>query len=220
MKCEVLKPFIYMATHIETGMVYIGATTKSLEDRIQDHIHKANKGLGSYFQEAIGTYGPEAFIWKQIDTARTSNELAEKEQEYILKYNAQQAGFNRDAGGGFKKKVYKYEVNTAQLITTYNSLEEASVSVDAHKKSIAKACSGENRTCKGYYWSYLGPEQFAPPVEGRRKGVIQTDVEGNIIAEHKSVTEASRVTGVSKTCIARVCRGERDKAGGCRWYYV
>ncbi|NER10040.1 NUMOD1 domain-containing protein [Muriicola jejuensis] len=215
-----LKRIIYKALHRASGRVYIGATTKDLEDRIEDHIQKANKGIGSYFQEAIGTYGPEAFTWEQIDTANSLNELADKEQEYILKYDALENGFNQDSGGGFKKKVYQYDIDTIAILAEYDSLEEAGNSVDAHKNCIAKACSGENRTCKGYYWSYKGPEHFVPPVEGRRKLVIQIDLEGNILAEYSSVAEASVKTGISKTCISRCCRGERDKSGGFRWYYL
>ena len=104
-----LKRIIYKVLHKASGKVYIGATAKSLEDRIEDHIQKANNGVGSYFQEAIGTYGPEAFTWEQIDTANDPNELAEKEQEYILKYSALEQGFNQDAfRDGFKSRSPEY----------------------------------------------------------------------------------------------------------------
>ena len=45
---------IYKAVNTITDEVYIGATTKSIEERKQDHIQKANKKVGGYFQEAIG----------------------------------------------------------------------------------------------------------------------------------------------------------------------
>jgi hypothetical protein len=53
-----------------------------------------------------------------------------------------------------------------------------------------------------------------------RKEAIQLDLEGNLLAEYKSVSEASKITGVSKTCISRCCRGERDKSGGYIWKYM
>ena len=45
------------------------------------------------------------------------------------------------------------------------------------------------------------------------------DLDGHILYEYKSVAEASRQTGVSKTCISKVCRGERKGSGGFLWRY-
>jgi uncharacterized protein YerC len=44
--------------------------------------------------------------------------------------------------------------------------------------------------------------------------VLQLDKAGATLNAFKSVSEASQVTGISKTCIARVCRGERNSTGG------
>ncbi|WP_394345717.1 hypothetical protein [Gelidibacter gilvus] len=40
------------------------------------------------------------------------------------------------------------------------------------------------------------------------------------IAEYESVAEASRQTGISKSCISKVCRGERKQSGGYIWKYI
>ena len=77
---------IYKVTNVVNDEVYIGATTNSLEERKKDHLRKTAKKVGSYFQEAIGTYGPEAFLWEQIDTATTTDELAQKEIKYIEEF--------------------------------------------------------------------------------------------------------------------------------------
>ena len=63
-------------------MTYIGATKDDIGTRKRDHIQKANKETGHQFQEAIGTYGPEAFSWIQVDTVNSTDELARKEKEY------------------------------------------------------------------------------------------------------------------------------------------
>ena len=132
---------LYKAQNTITGESYIGATTGSIEERKADHLQKSNKGLGSNFQEAIGTYGSDAFTWEQIDTAITINELAEKEAEYILKYNSFKAGYNSNKGsGGFKKKVYQYSVETGELLNYYDDLTCAGNSVNVTKKSIGNVC--------------------------------------------------------------------------------
>jgi hypothetical protein len=53
MEATIKNYIIYRAQNIFTNEVYIGATTKSIEERKTDHIQKANKEIGSYFQEAI-----------------------------------------------------------------------------------------------------------------------------------------------------------------------
>ncbi len=49
--------------------------------------------------------------------------------------------------------------------------------------------------------------------------MLQLDLEGNSIATYISVVEASRQTGISKTCLSRVCRGEREKTHGYIFRY-
>lgn len=48
----------------------------------------------------------------------------------------------------------------------------------------------------------------------RVKQVQQLDIEDNMVGMFKSIAEASRATGINKTCIAKVCRGERKTSNG------
>ncbi len=210
---------LYKVVNVSEGQTYIGATTKSIDARKVDHEHKANRGSGSYFQEAIGTYGSDAFEWTQIDTANNVNELAEKERQYILQYNSLENGYNQDSGGGFQKNVYQYSNTDGTLVVVYDSLESAASAVNASRTAISNTCLGQNKTCKGFYWSYTLTEPFVIEGDLRKKDVVQYDLEGNLIAIFESVAEASRQSGISKTCIARCCRGERKQSKGFIWQY-
>ena len=210
---------IYKVQNECTGEVYIGATTSSLNERKLDHIQKANKETGHQFQEAIGTYGPEAFSWTQVDTANTISELARKEKEYIFKYDCKENGYNQDAGGGFKKTVYQYSVDDGLLVGQYDSLESAANAVSGTRKSISAACLGKINNYNGYHWSFSHTIPFKLPLDKRRKEVLQIDIGGNLVAQFKSVAEASRQTGISKSPIAKTCREEQDQAGGYYWNY-
>ena len=209
---------IYKAQNEQTGEVYIGATTNSMHQRKLDHTERAKRGEQGQFQEAIGTYGPEAFTWTQVDIAGSIDELAQKEKEYIIKYDSKENGYNSDSGGGIQKTVYQYSIQDGNLIAKYNCLESAACAVSANKKSISSTCLGINKTCKGYYWSYSLSVPFILKDE-RKKSVIQMNLEGVEIAEYKSVSNVSKSTGISKTCISRVCRKERNHSGGFRWSY-
>lgn len=90
---------IYKITNIKTGKVYIGKTTKSLNDRLQGHINNADKGNNFKLSLAIRKYGKENFIIEQIDFAETRDELNEKEVYYISEYKSLEDGYNMTIGG-------------------------------------------------------------------------------------------------------------------------
>lgn len=210
---------IYKVVNVQTGEVYIGATSKTLETRKEDHLQKANKKVGSYFQEAIVTYGSGAFSWEQIDTASNNDELASKEIKYILEYNTLENGYNSDKGGGMKKTVYRYNLD-GSLNDTFEDLTSASNTIGVRKQDISRACWSVNHTLGGYFWSYDYQEPFIVEPDNRKKQVIQYSLEGNVLARYISASEASRRTGISKTCITRCCRGEREQTGGFFWEYI
>lgn len=209
---------IYKAVNTITDEVYIGATTKSIEERKQDHIQKANKKVGGYFQEAIGTYGPEAFNWEEIDTASTNDELAQKEVKYILENKSLESGYNSDKGGGIKKTVYQYNLD-GSFSATFEDLTTAGNSIDVRKQDISRACWSVNHILGGYLWSYDYKEPFIIEPDNRKKQVVKYNLEGEELARFVSASEASRKTGISKTCITRCCRGERENSGGFVWKY-
>ncbi|SDS49206.1 NUMOD1 domain-containing DNA-binding protein [Winogradskyella sediminis] len=210
---------IYKAENEINGWVYIGATSNSVHQRKLDHLERANRQEKGKFYEAISTYGKDVFNWEQVDTASTVDELAEKEKSYILEYNSQENGYNSDSGGGLKKTVYQYNISDGSLVNSYDSLQSAANAVSASKTSIGNTCIGQNKTCKGYHWSYNLSEPFRLDKDLRKKEVIQFTYSGKQIAVYESVAEASRQTGVSKSCISRVCRGERSRSGGFVWKY-
>jgi len=209
---------IYKAVNTENNMVYIGATTSSINQRKLDHTKKANRGEEGKFYDAISTYNAKAFIWEQIDTASSIDELAQKEKQYILEYNAKENGYNSDEGGGFQKTVYQYNLD-GSLINCYCCLQDAGNAVNAMKQDISRASLSVNKLFKGFYWSYNFTEPFRPDEDIRKKGVLQYSLEGYMLAKYVSVAEASRQIGLSKTCISRVCRGERANSGGFIWRY-
>ena len=132
-------------------------------------------------------------------------------------YNSVENGYNIDRGGGIKKTVYQFDSKTGELMNSYESLSEAAHSVDAVKQNISDVCLMLYNTCKGFAWSY--EEDFVVKPDKRKKNVLQYNLEGKFIAKYESIAEASRDTKVSKTCIARCCRGERESTHGFIFKY-
>lgn len=210
---------VYKAVNQKTQEVYIGISTKGLKSRVEDHIYKASKKEGSKFQRAIATHGSDAFKWEQIDTANDINELAKKEKEYVFKYNSKIEGYNSDSGGGIKKKVYQYDLK-GMLIGEYQSLNDASSVTSVSKKRISNACLNNTHLINNYYWTYDSSFSLKDSKDERKKSVLQLKLNYVYVAEYKSVAEASRQSGISKTCISRCCRGEREQTGGFLWKYI
>lgn len=207
---------IYKATNVATGEVYVGATTISLQERINDHYNKATKNYGHKFQNAIREYGFESFIWEQIDTGINTDELALKEKYYIQKFDSFNNGYNSDRGGGFKKTIYQYNL-TGELESTFQSLEEASKSSSISEESISHACVGDRKTSNGFYWTYTCTFNLKEDI--RKKKVVQYDFEGKTLNVFDSIIEASKQTEINKSSIAKCCRGERKKAGNFIWKF-
>jgi len=210
---------VYKAENAFTGEVYVGATSKSLIERKNDHLQKSSKGSDGFFHQAIRTYGSNSFVWTEVDSASSLNELAKKETEYIYMYDSFQNGYNSDKGGGFKKTVYQFNIETGELVNSYDDLVSAANAVNANRRSVSNVCLHSNKSCKGYIWSYSSTIEFNSISDLRRKTVNQISLDGDILACYESASEASRKSGISKTCITRCCREEREQSGGFLWKY-
>lgn len=209
---------VYKAENMFTGECYFGATTKSIDERKQDHLQKAFARSDNEFHNAIATIGADNFIWEQLDTASDSNELAEKECSYIYEFKLQGPSYNSDRGRGIKKKVYQYNED-GFLIEAFDGLTEIKEVLGFEKQRISHACINLTKY-SGSYWSYNLSENIIPRKDLRVKSVNQFSLRGELIESFDSASEASRKTGVSKTCITRCCRSERERSGGFLWEYI
>ena len=87
--------WIYRITNSQNNKVYIGQTTRPVEQRFKRHISDAmNNILDTHFARAIRQYGPINFSYLVIDTASTQDELNQKEQYWIKYYNSVNDGYN------------------------------------------------------------------------------------------------------------------------------
>ena len=72
----------------------------------------------------------------------------------------------------------------------------------------------------GSFWSYRLLEKIIPKPDLRIKAVNQYSLNQEFIETFKSASEASRLSGISKSCITKCCRGERKTSGGFIWNYL
>lgn len=78
------KMLIYKATSATTGKVYIGQTTQTLQERINQHnSHAYSYQYNYHFHNAIRKYSPEDFNYEIIEDNIASSEIL-NEREKIL----------------------------------------------------------------------------------------------------------------------------------------
>lgn len=212
------KGIVYTITNKDTLDTYVGITLNSIHQRKLDHLERARRGEKGKLFESLSAFGEEAFEFSEIDTTYSIDELAEKEKMYIKQYRENGTSLNFDAGGGIKKSVYKYNLS-GKLDAKFACLEAAAKTIDSTKQHISRACLSTNKTYKGFQWSYHYQEPFEANLDRRKRNVLQFSLDGKLIKEFNSVADASKQTGISKSCIARVCRKEREKSGGFIWMY-
>lgn len=90
---------VYKVTNILNNMIYIGAT-KNLKRRMNEHKSHSKK-KGNRFYEAICEYGFENFKFDVLYKCESKEEVFEKEQYYIEKYDStnDSVGYNQTKGG-------------------------------------------------------------------------------------------------------------------------
>lgn len=89
---------IYKITNNITGKIYIGQTTKSLNDRWSAH---CSSKKGTAISLTIRKYGKENFTVEEIDGANSLTELNYLEEHYIYMHNSLAPfGYNLMSGGG------------------------------------------------------------------------------------------------------------------------
>lgn len=188
---------IYKITNMLNGKIYIGQTTRTLEQRWREHCSTCS-GC-TYLHNAITKYGKENFQVEQIDVALDQKELNYKEQYYIAYFSSLAPnGYNLETGGGSGKQL-----------------------CDETRKKISKFhadVSGKNNPM----YKKERPEVRERNKRTKGKAVNQFSIDGIFIAQYPSIREAERITGIDNGWISGCCREKYGckTAGGYVWKYA
>lgn len=113
-----------------------------------------------------------------------------------------------------KRVVLQFDVNR-QLIREWESATEAAKELGLNPKTIIRCCNGRQISTGGYIWSYADEKGKinALIIPSRKKPVLQFDLNGNLIKEWPSATDAGKALGFSNTLISNCCRGGKTSMG-------
>lgn len=165
---------IYKATNKNNGKVYIGATTKSLDERIKYHIKDAfrdDRTLGS-FQKALVKYGLSSFDFEEIERVSTKEEMYDREQYWIKHYGStdNKFGYNLDSGGIYCKKSDSTKLIIGEKKSdNWKNKDLASKMMDGLQNATEKW----KNICKDNRIKFICPQcgkiLYLPPYEAKNK---------------------------------------------------
>lgn len=211
---------IYKVENKINHKIYIGQS-KDIYSRWRQHQRYVIND-GSYFHKALIKYGINNFNWEIIESC-SENELNEKEEQWINKYNSLVPnGYNIKLGGlqsktYLAKQVNKYSLD-GKLLATFISATEAANSIQCAPAQISIACNTSGY-CHGFIWRYdIDKEAKTYKV----KNILQFDLEGNYINSYYSAREAAFVNNLFETNIRSACKinSKIKSCGNYQWRYL
>ena len=95
---------IYVITNLKNNKKYVGLTIKTAEQRFEEHINNALKGMNMIIYKAIRKYGKQNFKVEVLETGiDNANDLKEKEKYWIKELDRHiftgGHGYNMTLGG-------------------------------------------------------------------------------------------------------------------------
>lgn len=195
--------FIYKATSATTGKVYIGQSSQTLQERINQHnSHAFGQQYNYHFHNAIRKYGADDFTYEIIEDGINSiEELNLRERFWIAEYDSYYNGYNSTLGGDGRQtrddelilKLFKDGKNTKEIceITGY------------HRATIYKSCRLNGLT------EELWERKSQATAARCSREVEQYTLQGEYIKSWPSSAECGRHFG-NASLISQLCRQENS----------
>ena len=221
----VCKMVVYKIEHKTDGKVYIGQTTRTLGERISEHLRKGHK---YYIDNALKKDGIDAFEISILETCETADELYEREKFWIKYFNSKAPnGYNlTDGGEGTAGRIVSAETRKKQSDSRKG--RKFSPLSKEHREKISRANKGRKRSeeyCRRFSEMQRGKKRKPHSEETRHKMSKKCKgkrpvrcVETNEIFE--SITEAAKWAGVTFSTLSIAVDKNNRTAGGYHWEFV
>lgn len=202
---------IYKITNKINGKIYVGQTTRSLNERILEHARHNTIVV----DKAMQKYGIDSFEIEQIDSASNIDELNEREKYWIKYYDCVVPnGYNQCNGGENTAGYHHKEESKRKMSKTKSAIYIGRNNPFFGKKhsDISKKKMSEQRKGMGH----LSEEQVKRLRSSHYKVKVRNVETGEVF---DSAKEAATKYGLKETHIIRVCKGKRNRTGGFHWCY-
>jgi len=235
---------IYCAINKINNKLYIGQTTKSLEERKSSHERCRPHVKHLPFTRAIIKYGKDVFIWVTLTIVDNRSDLNKKEKEWIklLKTTDPVNGYNCACGGAgiildgereelrlnkIRKKIYQYSMD-GLFIREFSCLTDATNILNLKLNmtgKISECANNKRKSFKNFRWSYIKAEHLENMTQWKGRSILQLTLSNEIIKTYESIrfaAESFKNKNIKSTCafINDVCNGKQNSAYGFKWKYL
>lgn len=118
-----------------------------------------------------------------------------------------------------RKEICQYDKNGI-LIQEHESISKASEKTKISTGNISRCCNKKIKSVGGYVWRFNGDKFFFSKERTDSKKIIQLNMNGAYIAEHTSIYQASKNTGINQSGIYLCCNGKYKHSGGFKWKFA
>lgn len=231
---------VYKITNLINQKVYIGYTTRTMEERWKQHIscaYNPNTKDGSYehaLKRAIRKYGVSNFSIEQLESSDNKEYLSEREKYWIQYYNSctmspngygYNLTFGGDGGNGLYKPIYRIDISTGTIEKEFTSETEA-IKED-YNTSIANVVNHPYKPLTANGKTYMEKsivdtmthDELIDYLYNRYNFICQYDSNGKLIAYYPSIDDAAAQTGIGKATIINALCNARKHGGKYQWCY-
>ena len=239
---------IYKITNDVNSKLYIGQTTRTLEERINDHRRMYNSGSDFRIYNAMREYGWDKFHFQIIAEVEDQETLNELEIYYIEKYDTINNGYNMALGGDINpmcspiiKERHDNKMRTDVVRKKISdSMKQSYVDrggptlehrkhLSENKKALYASARGDEVRAKFRQSFKLSDEHRKALEASLIKSVYCIDEFGNVVAEFNRVKDAAswwQDNGYGEVKYLRTISGtiKRSATGdryikGLKWIY-
>ena len=238
---------IYKIVNNVNNLVYIGCTTRSVDERFKEHL-TSNKQ--DDFHKAIAVFGREQFSVVTLESGVDLTIRFDREKYYIALYKANEIeyGYNRTIGGrgtiGYefteeaRHKISQAEIGRLHKQETKDKIAQSHMGKplsEEHKLSVSRGRLGKYKgTENAFYGKHHTDESKRKAVETKKalgllRAVRGVNLKTNEQIEFESLSDAARYIvsirgGVLKTVLAHIANSIVGKcfaksAYGYKWVY-
>lgn len=121
-----------------------------------------------------------------------------------------------------KRPILQYDLDL-NLISRFDSAKDASNATGIEKAYILSTARHDLKSTFGFVFRYEDDTTdinlYKPTRQPVPKAVLQYSIDGELLKEWKSISEAEKAYPKAKGKISAVCKGNRNKTGGFVWKY-
>jgi group I intron endonuclease len=195
-----------------------------LNDKERYHIalHNSNNRSKGY----NATIGGDGFGGKGEDNFWYGKERTEENKRQVsetLKKTRKEKGNPRS------REVIQLTLNGEFVAEHKNAkIIEEQLNPEGNQKAVNACCRGKQKSAYGFLWTYK--ETYTEDVvktlvsnyrngKGTPKAVVQLTLDGQYVAEFKTIKEAIDVVGGSDSNLTACCKGRQNSHKGFKWVY-